>query len=279
MADGAYRWQGNAPALDAARVEAIHDGWDDAQAHLFAEPARAHAVSQIDRALAAVRSGDFGQASERLSAARDALMGLDPARLEPRRGLAGLFDSRSKRLKAFREAWWVTAGDITDLVADLRERLNGSTKRPGALEAVWADARDAFIELDAHLLAAARRVTGQPVGDEPHPYEDRRRTLETCRGAVLGALPVLRVAQGADTRADEALKACAEAAEMWRDDWKAALGLSGKRPRKVKPDRNRLIEARDALVAQLDRALAAVAPASARRAELNQRLTRLRESV
>lgn len=55
MADGAYRWLGNMPAPDAARVAEIDAAWDDAQVEAFAEPARAAAVERIERALAADR--------------------------------------------------------------------------------------------------------------------------------------------------------------------------------------------------------------------------------
>ena len=44
MADGAYRWQGNAPAPDAARVAEIDAAWDETKADAFAEPARAAAI-------------------------------------------------------------------------------------------------------------------------------------------------------------------------------------------------------------------------------------------
>ena len=55
MADGGYRWQGHAPAPDAARVETIDAGYDEAGAPAFAEPARAAAVARIQQALAAPR--------------------------------------------------------------------------------------------------------------------------------------------------------------------------------------------------------------------------------
>ena len=105
MADGAYRWQGHAPAPDAARIDAIDAGYDEAGADAFAEPARAAAVDRIERALAAARTGDLTEAAAQLTHARSVLEGLNPAALEPRRGLAGLFDSRGRRLKAFRQVY------------------------------------------------------------------------------------------------------------------------------------------------------------------------------
>ena len=98
MADGSYRWQGHTPAPDAARVEAIHEAYDEAGAATFAEPARAAAVERIEAALAAARAGDLAGAEAQLARARSVLKGLNPAALQPRRGLAGLFDSHGKRL-------------------------------------------------------------------------------------------------------------------------------------------------------------------------------------
>ena len=90
MADGTSRWQGHAPAPDAARVEAIDAGYDEADAHACAEPARAAAVQRIDAALAAARTDGLSEAAERLAHARTLLESLKPDMLEPRRGLAGL---------------------------------------------------------------------------------------------------------------------------------------------------------------------------------------------
>ena len=62
-------------------------------------------MERIERALSAVRSGDLTEAGARLTNARAVLNGLDPNTLEPRRGLAGLFDRRGGRLKRFRDQW------------------------------------------------------------------------------------------------------------------------------------------------------------------------------
>jgi len=281
MADGAYRWQGHAPAPDAARVEAIHAGYEEAQAHAFAEPARAAAVGRIDQALAAARAGDLGEAAAQLTRARSALEGLNPAALEPRRGLAGLFDSRGKRLKAFRETFHRAAAALSDVTGDLTGRVDQVTRRSGALDAVWTDIRDAMVELDAHLLAAARRLSGhQPTPEAPaHPLEARKATLDACRAAALGALPLIRGAQNADARAAEALKACGEGMTVWREGWKEALGLAGKRPKTVRPDRERLLRLRDDLLARIDRALSELTASRARRAGIEARLADLRAAL
>lgn len=277
MADGAYRWLGNAPEPDAARVAGIDAAWDDAHAHAFAEPARTVAVERIERALAAARSGALAEAATRLDETRAFLAGLDPGALEPRRGLAGLFDSRSKRLKRFREAWRRVVAALTDAVADLSGRIEGADRRSSALDGFWAEIRDAVTELDAHLAVAARRLTGLAPAEDagPHPLEARRATLDACRAAALQSLPLIRAAQNADARAAGTLKACVEGVTAWRADWQGALGLAGKRPKKVRPDPASLIRSRDDLLERIDRARAELTAARARHAEVEGRMTAL----
>lgn len=279
MADGSYRWQGHAPTPDAARVEAIHAGYDDTQASAFAEPARADAVERIEAALAAARSGDLAGTADALGRARSMLKGLNPDALEPRRGLAGLFDSRGKRLKAFRETFREASAALSDAAADLSARVEDAAARSGALDAVWSGVRDAMVELDAHLLAAARRLSGHADPEAPHPLEARKATLDACRSAALGALPLIRGAQNADARAAEALRACGDGVKDWRQGWSEALGLAGKRPKKVRPDRDRLLALRDGLLARVDKALAELAASGRRRADVETRLSDLRSPL
>ena len=281
MADGSYRWQGHAPAPDAARVEAIHAGYDEAEAHTFAEPARAAAVERIEAALAAARSGDLTGAGDQLARARSVLEGLNPAALEPRRGLAGLFDSRNKRLKAFRESFRSASAALSEAAADLTGPVEDAARRSGALDGVWSEVRDAMVELDAHLLAAARRLSGHAPAEDapPHPLEARKATLDACRSAALGALPLIRGAQNADARAAEALRACGDGMTEWRQGWTEALGLAGKRPKKVRPDRDRLLALRDGLLARIDRALAELTASSGRRTQVETRLSELRSPL
>ena len=278
MADGAYRWQGHAPAPDAARVAAIDAAWDEAGAHAFAEPARAAAVDRIEAALAAARAGDLAEAAARLADARSVLLGLDPAALEPRRGLAGLFDSRGRRLKSFREGFRRAAEALSGAATDLAGRVEAAAARSSALDAVWAGVRDAMVELDAHLLAAAGRFSGHADPEAPHPLEARKASLDACRAAALGALPLIRGAQNLDARAAAALKACGDGVADWRQGWSEALGLAGKRPKKVRPDRDRLVALRDALLGRIDRALAELTASGPRRAQ-ETRLAELRASL
>jgi hypothetical protein len=281
MADGAYRWQGNWPAPDAARVAEIDAAWDEAQVEAFAEPARAAAVERIERALAAARTGDLTEASAQLTHARSVLESLDPGALEPRRGLAGLFDSRGGRLKRFRETWSRAAAGLTETARELSGRVEGAGQRSGALDKAWTEIRDALADLDAYLAAAAARLAGHAPneGDAPHPLIGRRATLDACRAAALQSLPLIRNAQNADARDAEALKACADGVAAWRDDWKEALGLSGKRPKSVRPDRERMGRARDDLKARIDRALAELTASRSRRADVESRMAELRRPL
>ena len=280
MADGSYRWQGNAPAPDAAQVDAIHEAYQDEQADTFAEPARLAAVQTIERALSAARTGDLTEAHARLTHARSMLEGLRPEALEPRRGLAGLFDSRGRRLKAFRHAYARAAASVDEVARDLTGWIDGVNRRSTRLDTVWAEARDAVVSLDAHLAAAARRLTGHaPADDTVHPLESRKATLDACRAAAISALPLLRNAQNTDARFADLLKPCAEGAGLWRDDWKEALGLSGRRPKKVRPERERLLRLRDDLLARIDRALAGISAARDRRAGVEARLAEIRRPL
>ncbi|MBU2397012.1 MAG: toxic anion resistance protein [Alphaproteobacteria bacterium] len=262
MADGAYRWQGNWPEPDAARVAEIDAAWDDATAGAFGEPARAAAVERIERALAAARTGDLTEAAAELTHARSTLEGLDPGSLEPRRGLAGLFDGRGGRLKRFREHWSRAAAGLTATATELSGRVEGAARRSGALDGAWTEIRDALADLDAHLAAASARLSGHAPGEDApaHPLEARRAMLDACRAA-------------------EALKACAEGVTAWRDDWKEALGLNAKRPKKVVPDQARMARVRDDLKARIDRAAAELTASRSRRAEVESRMAELRRPL
>lgn len=277
MADGAYRWQGNWPAPDAARIAEIDAAWEESGVEVFAESARSAAVERIERALAAARTGDLTGASARLNHARSVLEGLDPAALEPRRGLAGLFKGRGARLKLFRQAWTRAAAGLSETATDLSGRVEVAGQRSGVLDKAWVEVREAFADLDAHLAAASARLEGHAPGegDAPHPLVVRKAALEACRAAALQSLPLIRSAQNADARSAETLKACAEGLAAWRDDWKEALGLSGKRPKAVRPDGERMSRVRNDLKARIDRAVAELTASQSRRAEVEARMEAL----
>ena len=92
-------------------------------------------------------------------------------------------------------------------------------------------------------------------------------------------MPLIRGAQNADARAAEALRSCADGLAAWRDDWKEALGLAGKRPKKIRPDRARMARVREDLRARIDRALGELAASSSRRAGIEARMADLRRPL
>ena len=281
MADGAYRWFGSAPAPDAARVAQIHAGYDEPSAHAFGEPARASAGGALERAAVAARAEDLSGMSAALADTRARIEALRPQTLEPRRGLAGLFDSRSNRLRRVREDFHDTAAHLTDSAAAVGTTVDGAARRSGALDTVWSDVRAAVTDLDAHLAAAARRLTAHRSAEDgtPHPLQGRSATLDACRTAALQSLPLIRSAQNADARTMETLKFCADALVSWRDDWRDALGLSGKRPRRIRPDKDRLALSRDQALARIDRTLGELATLRVRRGEVERRLAAIAASL
>ena len=104
-------------------------------------------------------------------------------------------------------------------------------------------------------------------------------TLDACRIAALQSLPLIRSAQNADARTMETLKFCADALVSWRDDWRDALGLSGKRPRRIRPDKDRLALSRDQALARIDRTLGELATLRVRRGEVERRLAAIAASL
>lgn len=147
---------GGAPKPDPERVATLRYTIVDepGTCAAFGESARAALASLNDRALAETRSGDLGECSLLLDQIHDRVAGLDPDRLEPRGGLAGLFDSRNKRLKAFRAAWASAASAVVRSASDLGDRADVLARKSAALETLWSETRDAIAELDAHIAAA-----------------------------------------------------------------------------------------------------------------------------
>jgi hypothetical protein len=278
MADGAYRWLGQTHAPDPARVDGIDAAFEEAASHAFGEPARASAAERIANALTAARAGDLDGVATALSEVRARIEALRPETLEPRRGLAGLFDSRGKRLGRVREHYRDVAARLTDSGATLAQRIEAAALRAASLDAVWAEIRDAVADLDAHLAAAARRLSGHAPAEDgaAHPLEARKAALDACRAAAFQSLPLIRGAQNADARTSEALKSCADGFAAWRDDWRDALGLSGKRPRRIRPDRDRLARSRDQALTHIDRTLGELTALGARRADVERRLAALK---
>jgi len=237
-------------AMDPVHLEAVRAALDPALATVFAEAPRKALVDLLDRVVSDVRTGDLTEARARLVHVDAALARLAVSSLEPRRGLAGLFDGRSKRLKAFRAAYAEAARTVTDTAAELSERAGAVTRRDAGLETLWGGLRKAIADLDAHVEAGRAACAPSPAGDEADPHAALRARLGVlagCREAAVAALPRIRSAQNADVPALAALNACAAAVATWREDWADGLGLSGRKARRLRPDPVRLESAKAAL--------------------------------
>lgn len=278
-ADGSYRVTGGAPLPDPARVAAVAATLDTDPPEAFAEPARAAALERLERALAAVRTGDLTEAAAQLIRARSVLQDLTPADLQTRKGLGGLFDSRGRRLKRFRARFATATAGLADLAGDLAERIEGVTRRNGVLDSTWDSLREAVGDLDTHLSAVFARLTPTEPSGEPSPLQQRGTTLDAGRQAALRTLPLIRQVQNTDARLVESLALCRQGVDAWRDDWTDGLGLAGRRPKRVRPDQTRLSRTRDALLARIEGALAELDTARSRRVEIAARIEALRRPL
>lgn len=277
-ADGSYRVTGGAPVPDPARVAAVAATLDTDPPEVFAEPARAAALERLERALGAVRTGDLTEAAAQLTHARSVLQDLTPADLATRKGLGGLFDSRGRRLRNFRNRFTSAAAGLADVAKDMAERIEGVTRRNSALDSAWDGLRDAVGDLDTHLSAVFSRLNPAETG-EPSPLQQRGTALGAGREAALRTLPLIRRVQNTDARLVESLALCRQGIDGWRDDWKDALGLAGRRPKRVRPDQTRLARTRDTLLARIDGALAELDTARSRRVEIAARIEALRRPL
>lgn len=351
------------PPTASDRIAAIRAAMtDDAEAGAtFGETVRASVQGALDRLDAIVGAAPHAEAATLLQHLRDRVSGLDPARLEPRRGLGGLFDSRGKRLKAFRAAYLSTADAASSSATDLADRGGAIARRSEDLEALWTELRAGVSDLDDHLhagrawladrnapahaplppeaaaafedaveLAAPPEETSngaeadpvEALGDNeaaaetvtpadpseatadvdvevapeapaapspaeaepgpnaatsaglatlPHPLDARLTALAALRARAVAALPRIRALQNADHAAPAALASARNGVEAWSGQWREALGLSGRKPKKVRPDGALLVETRDALVGRLTAAERVLATAQARLAELTPR--------
>ncbi|WP_157072472.1 hypothetical protein [Brevundimonas bacteroides] len=395
------------PPTASDRLAAIRAAMtDDAEAGAaFGEPVRATVEVALARVETLAGSAPHAEAAALLEHIRDRVSGLDPARLEPRGGLGGLFDSRGKRLKAFRAAYLASADAASSGATDLAERGAAIARRGEDLESLWGELRAGVSALDDHLEAgrawlsdraatpppspvppeaaaafedmpeeaapdapseegAPPEAVASPVeeiqeapasastasapdtphaddtpsaeatppetgaiperaepsdpetvaqetiahsadtdaGDTvvaeaslelqpapesepvlepvpepapaevttlPHPLDARLEALAALRARAVAALPRVRSLQNADHAVPAVLSSARDRIETWRADWRDALGLSGKRPRKVRPDPVRLAESRQALIGGLGEAERTASAARARLGELS----------
>lgn len=192
--------------------------------------ARAHVSLRdaVERLLAEARHGDFVEATDLVRHATHLLQTLDPTALEPRRGLAGLFDGRGARLKRFRALYLPAAASAGDTAAALAERGRSASRRSATLDALHAEAVRAIAEVDAALAEGEARLreAAAPAEDEAiaaAPAPEREVAASDT------ALP------GPETRRSETLDAgeaaaAAEAATDLATQYPAALDTSGEDP-------------------------------------------------
>jgi hypothetical protein len=164
---------GGAPKPDPERVAALRYTLVDEPetCAVFGESARAALAALNDRVLAETRSGDLGECRLLLDHVRDRVAGLDPAELQPRGGLAGLFDSRGRRLKAFRAAYATAAAALGRTAADIADRAGALARKEEALETLWTDTRVGIADLNAHIAAARDWLVGEPPESADAPVE------------------------------------------------------------------------------------------------------------
>lgn len=276
------------PAPDAERVSAIRMDLDPARPDTFegfGEPARA-SLCDACAALAQDQGGRTAdEAAQYLSAICDAARALDPRSLVPRRGLAGLFDSRNRRLRRMREAFLATDRHLAGLAGDLGGRISALKARADSLEPRQAALRSPIVELGAWLEAGRQRLADaldEAAEGETSPRQrlsDRLERLAANRMVGLGQLPLVRILQNADAAAADRLEAAATAVEAWRDDWRKALGLESKRRRKVRPEPSTLANLTERLDASVRRARAALDEGRARRARVAERIEQLNRAL
>jgi len=283
MADGSGRFVG-IPEPDPDRLQGMHTELQADEPGAYGERSRASVRECLDRLLAEARTGDLTEAAARLDHLIACVEGLRPRDLVPRRGLAGLFDSRDGRLKRFRAAFQAAVRTVKDTLAEIDERLTGVGTRGAALEAALDALREGVREINGHLRVGLSALGPAPVatGDETAPVDphrslrDRLDDLDRHRTSGVAALPLVRAVQNADAWATDAMRRATPALTRWQEDWTARLGLDRKRPRKVRPDVSELEAVRDRLLTTLARIKADVVQARDRRQAQVARLESLR---
>ena len=283
MADGSGRYFG-IPEPDSERLQGMQAELATDEPASYGEGSRQSVRDGLDRLLSEARTGDLTEAGARVSHLIACVEALAPSALEPRRGLAGLFDSRGGRLKRFRAAFQASSRTVRDSLADIDERLGGVETRGRSIEGALDALREAVREIHGHLTVGrtalapppAAPADGDAAEDPQLALRHRLKDLDDHRLTGVSALPGARAIQNADAWAASALRRAAPALQAWQEDWTGRLGLDRKRPRKVRPDVAALSASRDRLLAALSRIRAEVTHAQERRQAQVSRLEALR---
>lgn len=254
---------------DAAQPEAstggeVTDGEDSAESASTApdpgplEGLRAAVIAGCERLNQTCQGADADFIKGQLEDLRARVSTVRPSELTPRAGLAGLFDSRKKRLARFRDHVTDLAPAISTAAVKLRDAAAELARRNGALNEHHQALLGAITELDEALMAFPERA-------------------DAARDGGLKHLPLTRMVQNVDARLADAASQAAEAAMGWRDDLLRSLGADGKKLaplRRVNVDQGALNQACEVLLSVIDRAEAALNAARQRRDEVTARLDR-----
>lgn len=304
MADGFTAGRNGAPAPDAARVEALRSALETGGAEArdgFGRIERDDLTRTLERIGAEARHRDFSECQDLLRSLAQPLADMNPAALEPRRGLAGMFDSRGKRLKKMRERFREVRGVLTHVGEELTDRAERLNRRIGTLEGLQTRLREQVLEIDAHVAAAlgARPVQAQSesteapglsgaveelarvVETEAHAVEPAAQPgvrpsltdeLSTHADAAVRRLAVVRMIQNASAAALPAIEAARAALSRWLGEWAQGLGVEGRRPRRIRADTPALTRGLDELRAALTAADQALDRARGRHTDAERRL-------
>ena len=244
------------------------------------------AVAEACAPLARDEGARIGQAARAcLDQATSDASALNPNALTPRRGLAGLFDSRGRRLKHVRETFSGVDRRLAEAGEQLKSQAGALKARAVELDPAHDGIRQPIIDLGAWIEAGRQRLVDTdpeaPEGETPprDQLSARLESLAASRMAALAHLPLARVLQNADAVAAERLDTAAAAVEAWRADWRKSLGLEGKRRRKVQPEPSQLAGLTDQLTRSLGQAGQALNDGASRRSQAASRLAALNRNV
>lgn len=256
---------------DPARVETLSGLLDQ-------DPAAGHADLRAALEDCRLRLADHASPADLddcaafIARIRERATALRPDALEPRKGLAGLFDSRGARLKRLRDGFAQARAALAEISDGLLERLGRLAERHGALESLWIDSGAALDDAAAHWAALTRRRDAAHDGDDASSWRAETARLEDEGRSALRRPALIRALQNADAGLKTPLTAAAAALEEWTAEWTRALGLDRKRPRRVRPDPAALDRQTLRLTDALDEAERVLKQARDRRGEILDRL-------
>jgi uncharacterized protein YaaN involved in tellurite resistance len=248
------------PALSAdptqvARIEEGIDITDRAGISVFGDGAQRAVTDFADRILSQVRNKDVGEAGKLLTDILLKAKNLDPASLERKGFLAGLFGSARARLERFREEFEDVAGQIDRIGLQLDDHKDALRRDIAVLDELHNETTQSILKLDAYvqagkefvrkfradalprLKAAADAVEGSDALLAAQNYQDNVQALdrlekrvyylEQARQLGIQQLPQIRIVQSGDETLIENLQATsALTVPAWKQKMVILLGLS-----------------------------------------------------